>query len=78
MSQARHSTWIMIRTRPVLMNIAAMVSGLIPLLFAGGAGAGQTRVSRLIKGKVGDFSLDMLLTLAARAGLHPELRLSAR
>jgi predicted XRE-type DNA-binding protein len=40
-------------------------------------GITQPRVSRLIKGKVEDFSLDMLLTLAARAGLHTELRLSA-
>lgn len=40
-------------------------------------GITQPRVSRLIKGKVEDFSLDMLLVLAARAGLHPELRLSA-
>jgi len=33
-------------------------------------------VSSLIQGHADDFSLDMLLTLAARAGLHPELRLS--
>lgn len=39
-------------------------------------GITQPRVSRLIKGKVEDFSLDMLLTLAMRAGLHPELRLN--
>lgn len=39
-------------------------------------GITQPRVSRLIKGKVDDFSLDMLLTLATRAGLHAELRLS--
>jgi predicted XRE-type DNA-binding protein len=39
-------------------------------------GVTQPRISRLIKGKIEDFSLDMLLTLAARAGLHPELRLS--
>jgi predicted XRE-type DNA-binding protein len=39
-------------------------------------GITQPRVSRLIKGKVDDFSLDMLLVLATRAGLHPELRLS--
>lgn len=39
-------------------------------------GITQPRVSRLIKGKVEDFSLDMLLTLAARAGLHTELRLT--
>lgn len=38
-------------------------------------GITQPRVSRLIKGKVEDFSLDMLLMLAARAGLHPELQL---
>jgi len=37
----------------------------------------QPRVSRLIKGKGEDLSLDMLLTLATRAGLHPELRLSS-
>jgi len=40
-------------------------------------GITQPRVSRLIKGKVEDFSLDMLLTLATRAGLRTELRLSA-
>ncbi|GHU29207.1 hypothetical protein AGMMS50256_13600 [Betaproteobacteria bacterium] len=38
-------------------------------------GVTQPRVSRLIKGQVEDFSLDMLLTLAARAGLSPKLRL---
>lgn len=40
-------------------------------------GITQPRVSRLIKCKVEDFSLDMLLTLAARAGLRTELRLTA-
>ena len=40
-------------------------------------GITQPRVSRLLKHKVEDFSLDMLLTLAARAGLQPELRLIA-
>jgi len=39
--------------------------------------ADPARVSRLTKGKWQDFSLDMLLTLAARAGLHPKLRLAA-
>jgi len=39
-------------------------------------GITQPRISRLVKGKTEDFSLDMLLTLAARAGLHPELRLA--
>jgi predicted XRE-type DNA-binding protein len=37
----------------------------------------QPRISRLLKGKWEDFSLDMLLTLAARAGLKPTLRLAA-
>ncbi|MDD2609879.1 MAG: helix-turn-helix transcriptional regulator [Giesbergeria sp.] len=37
-------------------------------------GITQPRVSRLIKGKVEDFSLDMLLMLANRAGLHPQLQ----
>ncbi|MDR2678079.1 MAG: helix-turn-helix domain-containing protein [Zoogloeaceae bacterium] len=41
-------------------------------------GVTQPRVSRLIKGKIEDFSLDMLLTLSARVGLHPELRFSTR
>lgn len=35
----------------------------------------QPRVSKLTKGAWREFSLDMLLTLAARAGLHAELRL---
>jgi predicted XRE-type DNA-binding protein len=34
----------------------------------------QPRISRIVKGKVEEFSLDMLLTLAARVGLHHELR----
>jgi len=38
-------------------------------------GITQPRVSRLLKGIAEDFSLDMLLTLAARAGLRAELRL---
>lgn len=40
-------------------------------------GITQPRVSRLIKGQWQDFSLDMLLTLAARAGLEPRLKLAA-
>ena len=40
-------------------------------------GITQPRVSRLIKGRWQDFSLDMLLTLAARAGLEPELHFAA-
>ena len=37
-------------------------------------GITQPRVSKLVKGVWQDFSLDMLLTLAARAGLHPRLK----
>jgi predicted XRE-type DNA-binding protein len=40
-------------------------------------GVTQPRVSALLKGAWKDFSVDMLLTLAARSGLHPELRLAA-
>jgi predicted XRE-type DNA-binding protein len=40
-------------------------------------GVTQPRVSRLTSGRWQDFSLDMLLTLAARAGLEPTLRLVA-
>ena len=39
-------------------------------------GITQPRVSKLIKGVWQDFSLDMLLTLAARAGLRPQLTLA--
>jgi len=36
-------------------------------------GITQPRVSKLVKGKIEEFSLDMLLTLASRAGLHAKL-----
>jgi predicted XRE-type DNA-binding protein len=39
-------------------------------------GIGQSRVSDLMRGKWDKFSLDMLLILAARAGLHPTLKLT--
>lgn len=35
---------------------------------AGHLGIGQSRVSDLVRGKVDKFSLDMLVTLATRAG----------
>ncbi len=38
-------------------------------------GITQPRVSSLLKGGWRDFSMDMLLTLADRAGLHPQIRL---
>ena len=40
-------------------------------------GVTQPRVSKLTRGEWRDFSLDMLLTLAARAGLHAHLRLAS-
>jgi len=36
-------------------------------------GITQPRVSRLMKGKVEDFSLDMLVTLAGKLGLKPQI-----
>ncbi len=36
-------------------------------------GIGQSRVSDLLRGKRDKFSLDMLVTLATRAGCHIEL-----
>jgi len=40
-------------------------------------GISQSRVSDLIRGKWDKFSLDMLITLAARAGQRPNLVLQA-
>ena len=40
-------------------------------------GISQSRVSDLMRGKWDKFSLDMLVTLAARAGLQYELKLAA-
>jgi len=40
-------------------------------------GIGQPRVSDLMRGKWDKFSLDMLITLAVRAGLHPRVALEA-
>ena len=40
-------------------------------------GISQSRVSDLVRGKWDKFSLDMLVTLATRAGLHYELKLAA-
>ena len=40
-------------------------------------GITQPRVSALVKGVWRDFSADMLLVLATRAGLQPTLRLAA-
>jgi predicted XRE-type DNA-binding protein len=40
-------------------------------------GATQARVSDLKRGKIDRFSMDLLVRLAARAGLKPKLKLAA-
>jgi predicted XRE-type DNA-binding protein len=40
-------------------------------------GITQARVSDIERGKIDQFSLDLLIRLAARAGLQPKLRLAA-
>jgi predicted XRE-type DNA-binding protein len=40
-------------------------------------GVTQARVSDIARGKISRFSLDLLIKLAARAGLHPRLELVA-
>lgn len=37
----------------------------------------QARVSDIKRGQINKFSLDLLVRLAARAGLHPKLKLAA-
>ena len=39
-------------------------------------GVGQSRISDLVRGKWDKFSLDMLVTLATRAGKHVELSIA--
>lgn len=43
---------------------------------AAALGVSQSRVSDLVRGKWNKFSLDMLLMLAARAGLQPRLKMA--
>lgn len=43
---------------------------------AAALGIRQSRVSDLVRGKWEKFSLDMLLMLAARAGMQPRLKLA--
>ena len=40
-------------------------------------GVTQARVSDIKRGKIGQFSLDLLVRIAARAGLRPKLKLVA-
>lgn len=40
-------------------------------------GVTQARISDIKRGKINQFSLDLLVRLAARAGLHPRMELAA-
>jgi predicted XRE-type DNA-binding protein len=50
-------------------------SGLTQTAAANKLGTTQARVSEIKHGKTAQFSLDLLVRLAARAGLHPRLTL---
>jgi predicted XRE-type DNA-binding protein len=52
-------------------------SGLTQTAAAEALGVTQARVSDIKRGKINRFSLDLLVRLAARAGLRPTLRLVA-
>ncbi|WP_449425379.1 helix-turn-helix domain-containing protein [Rhodanobacter lindaniclasticus] len=52
-------------------------SGMTQTAAAKQLGVTQARVSDIKHGKISSFSLDLLVRLAARAGLRPELRLAA-
>ncbi len=51
-------------------------SGLTQTAAAALLGTTQARVSEIKHGKTDQFSLDLLVRLAARAGMHPRLTLS--
>jgi predicted XRE-type DNA-binding protein len=40
-------------------------------------GVTQARISEIKRGKISRFSIDLLFRLAARAGLHPQVKLAA-
>ena len=52
-------------------------SGLTQVDAAKVLGVTQARVSDIKRGKISSFSLDLLVRLAARAGLNPKLKLVA-
>jgi predicted XRE-type DNA-binding protein len=65
---------------------SVLLSGLERWLATGGMtqteaakvlGVTQARISDIKRGKINQFSLDLLVRLAARAGLHPKVRLAA-
>jgi predicted XRE-type DNA-binding protein len=57
----------------IRMELYLKESGQTQAQVAKQLGISQPHVSRLAKGCADEFSLDMLLTLAARAGMHPQL-----
>ena len=52
-------------------------SGMTQIEAAKDLGITQARVSDIKRGKISQFSLDLLVRLAARAGLQPKLNLAA-
>jgi predicted XRE-type DNA-binding protein len=50
-------------------------SGMTQVKAAKTLGVTQARVSDIKRGKISQFSLDLLVRIAARAGLHPKLKL---
>jgi predicted XRE-type DNA-binding protein len=52
-------------------------SGMTQTEAAKALGITQARVSDIKRGKISQFSLDLLVRLASRAGLHPKLKLAA-
>jgi predicted XRE-type DNA-binding protein len=54
-----------------------MASDMTQTQAAKALGVTQARISDIKRGKINQFSLDLLVRLAARAGLHPKMRLAA-
>ncbi len=52
-------------------------SGMTQVAAAKTLGVTQARISDIKRGKINQFSLDLLVRLAARAGLQPKLQLAA-
>jgi predicted XRE-type DNA-binding protein len=53
------------------------ISGMTQTEAAKALGVTQARISEIKRGKISRFSIDLLFRLAARAGLHPKVRLAA-
>jgi predicted XRE-type DNA-binding protein len=52
-------------------------SGATQTVAAGELGITQARISDIKRGNIASFSLDLLVRLAARAGLRPRIKLAA-